>query len=222
MKESYCICGQLVATDIDRNEHILSHFEQKQCNTCDNRLIFVAGRWYQPHNDVDCNTIKEESRDCLSPAYGINDTPFAVDSIPEIGPLSVSKQECPTEEIEHNEEIIVEPCLYAEHLTSDSESIYKCENCPKEYQLKSSLARHRKSCLKSHSKKRKKHDTSESDECDVIQQNEIGKFSTQSNESNQNDNSELKPFQCFFCSERFVHRGSANRHMRRFHQKKGM
>lgn len=225
MRENYCICGQLVATDIDRNEHILSHFEQKQCNSCDIRLIFVAGRWYQPHNDLNCNAIKEEPAICydigLAPLYEVHDTQFAVNSIAEIVPLPVSKQECLTGELEHNEEIIAEPCLtYAEHLTTDTESLYKCEHCPKQYQLKSSLLRHKNSCVKSRSRKRRRHETSESEKYDEkVQKIQADNISTQSSQSNQDKDSELKPFPCFFCSERFVHRASANRHLRRFHQK---
>lgn len=55
MKENYCICGQLVSGDIERNEHILSHFEQKHCSGCDVDLIFVAGKWYQHHVNSRCN-----------------------------------------------------------------------------------------------------------------------------------------------------------------------
>lgn len=60
MKKIYCICGQLVANEIVKNEHILSHFKQKHCIGCDKQLIFVAGKWYQPHVDIICNGFKQE------------------------------------------------------------------------------------------------------------------------------------------------------------------
>lgn len=60
MREIFCICGQLVSSDIERNEHILSHFEQSPCNGCGYDLIFIAGKWYQPHN---CSSIVKQELD---------------------------------------------------------------------------------------------------------------------------------------------------------------
>lgn len=74
MKENYCICGQFVANEIERNEHILSHFNQKHCIGCDKQLIFIAGRWYQPHIDIDCNVVKQE------PEYDDNENCDAINN----------------------------------------------------------------------------------------------------------------------------------------------
>lgn len=78
MDKIHCICGQLVDSDNERNAHILSHFEKKICFCCDNDLIFLAGRWYQPHIDINCrlsaNEIKQEPEGTVSDEFYEQDT----------------------------------------------------------------------------------------------------------------------------------------------------
>lgn len=171
MKENYCICGYLVSSDIERNEHILSHFKQKQCSSCDSQLIFVAGKWYQPHDDLNCNLIKKEPESGCLPLPDEDGDAMDIDSIIEIGNITITKEERSNEkntqstenseasdddhfadnaELEHKQEILDDPFpIFAEQGLEKSQSLYKCENCSKEFSHLSSFIRHNKWCLTS-------------------------------------------------------------------------
>lgn len=60
-QETCCFCGESFGNVATKNEHILiSHFERKHCTGCNNDLISIGDKWYQLHNDIDCNIIKTE------------------------------------------------------------------------------------------------------------------------------------------------------------------
>lgn len=127
MKENLCICGQLVANDTDRNEHILSHFEQKHCICCANHLIFVAGKWYQPHVDSNCIAVKYEAEiDSYMDAQS-QDAENCYTNMIEMAELSLQhtpdevKQEATTNTA--SDSAIEDPLA----------EIYQCEHCPKKY-----------------------------------------------------------------------------------------
>lgn len=54
------LCPQSILDHIEWTAHILSHFQQKHCNGCNNNIICIGDVWYQPHNDL-CGAIKEEN-----------------------------------------------------------------------------------------------------------------------------------------------------------------
>lgn len=148
MKEFHCFCGQIFDDIIDQNAHILTHFDQKHCIGCDNQLIYVAGKWYQPHTDLNCNAIKVEPEqghlNIEAPPLeeNVDETVAELPNI-ELVVLPPPKDECFDDELDNSDYIgNVDASLMAEQ----SIDAFYCELCQKPFKLRSSQIRHQKMC----------------------------------------------------------------------------
>lgn len=92
-------CGESFDNTVERNEHVLGHFERKHCFGCDNQLVLIGSKWYQQHMDENCIVVKME------PDY--DDTEMCDKTSPATAPYNDIKME-PTEPSISTEQIQVE------------------------------------------------------------------------------------------------------------------
>lgn len=57
------ICFVVLWTSIERNQHILNHFQKSECSFCQQTLILVGDVWFGPHEHTNHNVIKDEIND---------------------------------------------------------------------------------------------------------------------------------------------------------------
>lgn len=54
------ICFVVLWTSVERNQHILNHFQKSECSFCQQKLILIGDIWFSPHEHTNHNVIKDE------------------------------------------------------------------------------------------------------------------------------------------------------------------